>query len=160
MITPMTKDYKGLISITGPTNSGKSKLAEFLIKEQYNLEIENNEEPIEKGSNPCDTDEEDTPQLDDTEHGSVLGNNKSEETSLYSGTTSVSFLSAITTPAAWVATFLFRPSNFKERSVSFFTLGSSFISFCNRGSPAMHWVKFCGLDGSKGIIFDILSTNP
>tara|TARA_Y100001968_G_scaffold16591_1_gene13204 strand:- start:3769 stop:4326 length:558 start_codon:yes stop_codon:yes gene_type:complete len=34
MITPMAKNYKGLISITGPTRSGKSKLAEFLIKEQ------------------------------------------------------------------------------------------------------------------------------
>ena len=33
MITPITKDYKGLISITGPTRSGKSKLAEFLIKD-------------------------------------------------------------------------------------------------------------------------------
>ena len=31
MITPLTKNYKGLISITGPTRSGKSKLAEFLI---------------------------------------------------------------------------------------------------------------------------------
>tara|TARA_Y100001968_G_scaffold271156_1_gene262680 strand:+ start:1864 stop:2421 length:558 start_codon:yes stop_codon:yes gene_type:complete len=34
MITPLTKYYKGLVSITGPTRSGKSKLAEFLIKEQ------------------------------------------------------------------------------------------------------------------------------
>ncbi len=34
MITPIAKNYKGLISITGPTRSGKSKLAEFLIKEQ------------------------------------------------------------------------------------------------------------------------------
>ena len=34
MITPIDKNYKGLISITGPTRSGKSKLAEFLIKEQ------------------------------------------------------------------------------------------------------------------------------
>ena len=34
MITPIAKDYKGLISITGPTRSGKSKLAEFLISEQ------------------------------------------------------------------------------------------------------------------------------
>ena len=31
MITPLDKNYKGLISITGPTRSGKSKLAEFLI---------------------------------------------------------------------------------------------------------------------------------
>ena len=34
MITPIAKNYKGLISITGPTRSGKSKLAEFLIMEQ------------------------------------------------------------------------------------------------------------------------------
>ncbi len=34
MIAPITKNYKGLISITGPTRSGKSKLAEFLISEQ------------------------------------------------------------------------------------------------------------------------------
>ena len=33
MITPIAKNYKGLISITGPTKSGKSKLAEFLITE-------------------------------------------------------------------------------------------------------------------------------
>jgi hypothetical protein len=43
----------------------------------------------------------------------VDGNNKFAETSLYKGTTSVNFLSAITTPAACVATFLFKPSNFK-----------------------------------------------
>ena len=34
MITPLSKAYKGLISITGPTRSGKSKLAEFLIKDK------------------------------------------------------------------------------------------------------------------------------
>ena len=34
MIKPIAKNYKGLISITGPTQSGKSKLAEFLITEQ------------------------------------------------------------------------------------------------------------------------------
>ncbi len=34
MITPIARNYKGLISITGPTRSGKSQLAEFLIKEQ------------------------------------------------------------------------------------------------------------------------------
>ena len=34
MITPLARNYKGLISITGPTRSGKSKLAEFLITEQ------------------------------------------------------------------------------------------------------------------------------
>ena len=68
----------------------------------------------------------------------VDGNNKFAETSLYKGTTSVSFLSAITTPAACVATFRFSPSSFNERSVNFFTLGSSFISFCNLGSPPIH----------------------
>tara|TARA_Y100001968_G_C19086422_1_gene585542 strand:+ start:91 stop:648 length:558 start_codon:yes stop_codon:yes gene_type:complete len=34
MITPIAKNFKGLISITGPTRSGKSELAEFLIKDQ------------------------------------------------------------------------------------------------------------------------------
>ena len=34
MITPIAKNYKGLVSITGPTSSGKSQLAEFLITEQ------------------------------------------------------------------------------------------------------------------------------
>ena len=34
MITPIAKNYKGLISITGPTKSGKSKLAEFLMTVQ------------------------------------------------------------------------------------------------------------------------------
>ena len=34
MITPIVKNYKGLITITGPTRSGKSQLAEFLIKDQ------------------------------------------------------------------------------------------------------------------------------
>ena len=34
MITPIVKNFKGLISVTGPTRSGKSKLAEFLITEQ------------------------------------------------------------------------------------------------------------------------------
>ena len=37
MISPIAKDYKGLISITGPTKSGKSKLAEFLIKDQESI---------------------------------------------------------------------------------------------------------------------------
>ncbi len=37
MITPINKNYKGLIVITGPTRSGKSKLAEFLIKEQQSV---------------------------------------------------------------------------------------------------------------------------
>ena len=35
MLKPIAKNYKGLISITGPTRSGKSQLAEFLISEQY-----------------------------------------------------------------------------------------------------------------------------
>ena len=34
MITPISKNYKGLITISGPIRSGKSKLAEFLITEQ------------------------------------------------------------------------------------------------------------------------------
>ena len=37
MIAPITKNFKGLISITGPTRSGKSQLAEFLIKEQRSV---------------------------------------------------------------------------------------------------------------------------
>ena len=37
MITPIDKNYKGLISISGPTRSGKSLLAEFLIKEQESV---------------------------------------------------------------------------------------------------------------------------
>ena len=34
MIEPIAKNYKGLTSITGPTRSGKSQLAEFLLSEQ------------------------------------------------------------------------------------------------------------------------------
>ena len=34
MFKPIARNYKGLISITGPTKSGKSQLAEFLVKEQ------------------------------------------------------------------------------------------------------------------------------
>ena len=37
MIEPLAKNYKGLISITGPTKSGKSQLAEFLVKEQKSV---------------------------------------------------------------------------------------------------------------------------
>ena len=59
----------------------------------------------------------------------VDGNKRSADESLYRGTNSVNFLSAITTPAACVAIFLFKPSNFKERSVNFLTLLSSFINF-------------------------------
>ena len=58
----------------------------------------------------------------------VEGSRRFDDESLYNGTTSVNFRSAITTPAACVATFLFSPSSFKERSVSFFTLGSSLIN--------------------------------
>ena len=71
----------------------------------------------------------------------VDGNNKLDDASLYKGTESVNFLSAITTPAACVATFLFRPSNFKDKSINFFTRGSSFINFCSRGSLFIHSVK-------------------
>ena len=34
MLSPIPKNFKGLITISGPTKSGKSKLAEFLIKDQ------------------------------------------------------------------------------------------------------------------------------
>ncbi len=34
MISPLAENYKGLVSITGPTKSGKSQLAEFLVKDQ------------------------------------------------------------------------------------------------------------------------------
>ena len=37
MITPITKDFKGLVSITGPTRSGKSHLAEFLLKDKNSV---------------------------------------------------------------------------------------------------------------------------
>ena len=37
MITPIDNSYKGLVSITGPTRSGKSQLAEFLIKNQKSV---------------------------------------------------------------------------------------------------------------------------
>ena len=37
MIKPIDKNFKGLISITGPTRSGKSQLAEFLIKEKSSV---------------------------------------------------------------------------------------------------------------------------
>ena len=36
----------------------------------------------------------------------------------------------------------------------------SLISFCNLGSELIHSVKFCGLEGSKGIILAILSAEP
>ena len=90
----------------------------------------------------------------------VEGNNRLAVESLYKGTASVNFLSAITTPAAWVATFLFKPSNFNERSVNFFTRVSSFINFWSLGSLLIHSLKLNGRDGSKGIILEMLSTNP
>ena len=37
MLTPISKKFKGLITISGPTKSGKSQLAEFLIKEQESI---------------------------------------------------------------------------------------------------------------------------
>ena len=37
MLTPLIKDFRGLITVTGPTKSGKSKLAEFLINEQDSI---------------------------------------------------------------------------------------------------------------------------
>ena len=37
MLKPIVKNFKGLITITGPTKSGKSQLAEFLIKDQESI---------------------------------------------------------------------------------------------------------------------------
>lgn len=37
MLNPLPKDFKGLITISGPTRSGKSELAEYLIKEQKSI---------------------------------------------------------------------------------------------------------------------------
>lgn len=34
MLLPLDKNFRGLITVCGPTKSGKSELAEFLIKEQ------------------------------------------------------------------------------------------------------------------------------
>ena len=90
----------------------------------------------------------------------VEGSNKFEDKSLYRGTVSDRFFSAITTPAAWVATFLFNPSNLRDKSISFLTLESSFIIFWIRGSLATHSFNPIGLDGSNGIIFEIWSTKP
>ena len=44
--------------------------------------------------------------------------------------------------------------------VSFLILGSSLINFWSLGSPAMHSDKVWGLEGSNGIILEILSTKP
>ena len=37
MLIPLSKNFRGLVIITGPTKSGKSQLAEFLIKEQDSI---------------------------------------------------------------------------------------------------------------------------
>ena len=37
MLKPLPNDFKGLITITGPTKSGKSQLAEFLIKDHESV---------------------------------------------------------------------------------------------------------------------------
>ena len=37
MLKPIAKNFKGLITISGPTKSGKSKLAEFFIKDQVSI---------------------------------------------------------------------------------------------------------------------------
>tara|TARA_Y100001968_G_scaffold319874_1_gene352041 strand:- start:183 stop:740 length:558 start_codon:yes stop_codon:yes gene_type:complete len=37
MLSPIPKNFKGLITISGPTKSGKSQLAEFLIKDQESV---------------------------------------------------------------------------------------------------------------------------
>ena len=37
MLKPISKNFRGIIIINGPTNSGKSQLAEYLIKEQDSI---------------------------------------------------------------------------------------------------------------------------
>tara|TARA_B100000700_G_scaffold328977_1_gene448712 strand:- start:1191 stop:1748 length:558 start_codon:yes stop_codon:yes gene_type:complete len=37
MLQPLEKDFKGLVTISGPINSGKSEFAEFLIKDQNSI---------------------------------------------------------------------------------------------------------------------------
>ena len=37
MLKPIKKNFKGLITISGPTKSGKSQLAEFFIKDQVSI---------------------------------------------------------------------------------------------------------------------------
>ena len=37
MLKPISDNFRGLITISGPTKSGKSQLAEFLIKEQNSI---------------------------------------------------------------------------------------------------------------------------
>ena len=54
----------------------------------------------------------------------------------------------------------FKPSNFRDKLIRRSTLLYSFISFWSFGSELIHWFKFIGLEGSNGIILQILSTNP
>ena len=88
----------------------------------------------------------------------VDGKSKFESISLYKGTCSASFPSDITTPAACVARFLFNPSNLSDNSISFLTLGLLFSSSVILGSLAIDSFSVNGLDGSNGIILQILST--
>ena len=37
MLKPINKNFKGIITISGPTKSGKSQLAEFFIKDQVSI---------------------------------------------------------------------------------------------------------------------------
>ena len=37
MLNPISKKFRGLITISGPTKSGKSKLAEFLVKDNESI---------------------------------------------------------------------------------------------------------------------------
>ena len=90
----------------------------------------------------------------------VEGKSEFDDGSLYKGINSARFTSGITTPAAWVAIFLFNPSNFFEISISFFTLGSLSSSFLNLGSWAMACSKESGREGSNGIILHNASTYP
>ena len=55
----------------------------------------------------------------------VEGKIKFEVWSMYNGNCSANISPAITTPAACVAIFLFKPSNFKDSSRSFFTFEMS-----------------------------------
>ena len=50
------------------------------------------------------------------------------------------------------------PSNFKESSISFFTLGLFLTSSLNLGSLSIDSCKVKGRDGSKGTILQSLST--
>ena len=88
----------------------------------------------------------------------VEGKRELLDKSLYKGTNSANFSSGITTPAAWVAIFLFKPSSFFEISISFFTLGSFFSSSLILGSCAIAFSKSRGLEGSNGIILHKVST--